>query len=85
MLPLTTCRCIVLAVNIQVITNRLLLSLPVEHSQRLTPHLSVVPMTPRRVLQKQDEPIREVYFPGGFSRTTLLSLAADDARPREAQ
>jgi CRP-like cAMP-binding protein len=49
----------------QVITNRLLLSLPAEDYQRLTPHIRVIPMTPRRVLQKQDEPIREVYFPGG--------------------
>jgi CRP-like cAMP-binding protein len=51
--------------SVPVTTNRLLLSLPAEDYQRLTPDLHVVPMTPRRVLQKQDEPIRDVYFPGG--------------------
>ena len=75
-MPLTTCRCNVFAVNIQVITNRLLLSLPAEDCQRLTPHLNVVPMTPRRVLQKQDEPIRQVYFPGGGA-CSLVKIMQD--------
>jgi CRP-like cAMP-binding protein len=62
--------------NVQVTTNRLLLSLPAEDYQRLAPHLHVVPMTPRRVLQKQDEPIHDVYFPGGGA-CSLVKIMQD--------
>jgi CRP-like cAMP-binding protein len=45
--------------------NKLLAALPVEDYQRLAPSLRTVALPLRLVLQKQDEPIRDVCFPDG--------------------
>lgn len=49
--------------------NKLLASLPFEEYQRIAPHLRSVPMKPKQVVQWQDTPIQDVYFPeaGAFS------------------
>jgi len=45
--------------------NKLLAALPREDYQRMASHLRSVPMSLRQVLQKQDEPVEDVYFPNG--------------------
>jgi CRP-like cAMP-binding protein len=45
--------------------NRLLASLPADEYARVQPHLSVVPLMFRQVLQSTGEPQRFVYFPAG--------------------
>ena len=55
--------------------NRLLAALPADAFRRLLPHLKTVAIRTRQVLQKQGEPLRQVYFPNGgvVSITTVLS------------
>ena len=45
--------------------NRLLRGLPSEEYQRIAGALRAVPLEFKQVLQRQDEPIRHVYFPHG--------------------
>jgi CRP-like cAMP-binding protein len=45
--------------------NRLLAALPVSEYQRLLPHLKTVPLKLKQILQKADEEVRTIYFPGG--------------------
>src|SRR5262245_40875328 len=54
--------------------NRLLVSLPVQDFERLLPHLRHVPTKLRQVLQQQDEPIKEVYFPSGGACSLVKTL-----------
>jgi CRP-like cAMP-binding protein len=42
--------------------NHLLASIPSPDYQRLAPHLTSITLRAREILQKQDEPIRQVYF-----------------------
>jgi CRP-like cAMP-binding protein len=62
--------------------NRLLAELPADDFRRLRPGLTIIPIPAKRVLQKQGDPIRQVYFPNGgvCSITTVLS----DGRTVEA-
>jgi CRP-like cAMP-binding protein len=55
--------------------NRLLAALPDEDFRRILPSLTPIPIHAKRVLQKQSEPIRHVYFPNGgvCSITTVLA------------
>jgi hypothetical protein len=45
--------------------NRLLAALPAVEYRRLLPSLKVEPLTFKQILQKRDEKVRAVYFPGG--------------------
>lgn len=56
-------------------TNRLLAALPADDFRRLLPHLKNVSIRPRQFVYKRDDPIQQVYFPGGgvFSVTSVLS------------
>lgn len=45
--------------------NKLLARLPSADYQRLLPSLATVPLSRRRVLQKQHETAQRIYFPGG--------------------
>jgi CRP-like cAMP-binding protein len=54
--------------------NRLLASLPVEEYQRIVPRMRSVPLTPRQVVQKQDERIHDVYFPNGGAVSLVKTL-----------
>jgi len=55
--------------------NRLLAALPDEDFHRILPCLTIVPIRAKKVLQKQGEPLRQVYFPNGgvCSITTVLA------------
>ena len=55
--------------------NRLLSALPDEDFRRILPGLTIIPIPAKKVLQKQGEPIRQVYFPNGgvCSITTVLA------------
>jgi CRP-like cAMP-binding protein len=57
------------------IENQLLARLPAIDLRRLRPMLTTVPLHPKQVLQKQGEPIKQVYFPnsGLVSLTTALA------------
>jgi CRP-like cAMP-binding protein len=50
--------------------NRLLAALPENEYARIAAHLSAAPLHARQVIQKRDEPLTHVYFPG----RTLCSL-----------
>lgn len=54
--------------------NKLLASLPREDYQRIAPHLRSVPTKRRQVLQHQDEPISEVYFPSGGALSLVKTM-----------
>jgi CRP-like cAMP-binding protein len=45
--------------------NKLLAALPPDDYERVLSHLTVVPLTFKQVLYKQDEVIQHVFFPGG--------------------
>jgi CRP-like cAMP-binding protein len=45
--------------------NRLLAALPAAEYLRLLPHLTTVSLEPKQTLQKGDEDIATIYFPGG--------------------
>src|SRR2546425_6479069 len=45
--------------------NRLLAALPAVEYRRLFPSLKVEPLKFKQILQKRDENLRAVYFPGG--------------------
>jgi CRP-like cAMP-binding protein len=45
--------------------NRLLAALPADEYRRLLPHLKTVSLKFKQTLQKVDEDIRTIYFPGG--------------------
>jgi CRP-like cAMP-binding protein len=55
--------------------NRLLAALPDEDFRRILPGLTTIPIRTKKVLQKQGEPFRHVYFPNGgvCSITTVLA------------
>jgi CRP-like cAMP-binding protein len=55
--------------------NRLLAALPDEDFHRILPGLTIIPTRAKKVLQKQGEQIRQVYFPNGgvCSITTVLA------------
>ena len=55
-------------------SNKLLASLPQEDYQRIARGLRSVPMNLRDVLQKQDQPIEDVYFPGGGAFSLVKTL-----------
>lgn len=55
--------------------NKLLASLPLEDYQRIAPNLRSVPMKLKQVLQKQDNPIEDVYFPGGGAFSLVKTLS----------
>src|SRR5687767_5401733 len=55
-------------------SNKLLASLPLEDYQRIAPGLRSVPVKLRQVVQKQDEPIEDVYFPGGGAFSLVKTL-----------
>lgn len=55
--------------------NRLLASLPLEDYHRIAPNLRSVPMKLKQVLQKQDSPIKDVYFPGGGAFSLVKTLS----------
>ena len=55
-------------------SNKLLASLPVEDYERIEPSLRTVPMKLKQVLQKQDNPIEHVYFPGGGAFSLVKTL-----------
>jgi len=54
--------------------NRLLATLPASDFQRISRHLETVPLAPKQVLLKRDEPVRHVYFPnaGVCSVTAMM-------------
>jgi CRP-like cAMP-binding protein len=54
--------------------NKLLASLPAEDFERLEPHLRIVPMKMRQRFHRQDEPIQDVYFPGGGACSLVKTL-----------
>lgn len=54
--------------------NKLLASLPFEDYQRIMPHLRSVPMSVKQVIQRQDQPIEEVYFPNGGAYSLVKTL-----------
>ena len=54
--------------------NTLLGSLPSEEYQRIAPLLRMVPMPLKQVLQKQDAPIENVYFPTGGACSLVKRL-----------
>jgi CRP-like cAMP-binding protein len=54
--------------------NRLLASLPVEDYDRIARHLRNVPMKLKQVIHKQNEPIRNVYFPHGGAFSLVKTL-----------
>lgn len=55
-------------------SNKLLASLPLEDYQRIASGLRSVPMKLRQVLQRQDAPIEDVYFPGGGAFSLVKTL-----------
>jgi CRP-like cAMP-binding protein len=55
-------------------SNKLLASLPLEDYERIAPGLRTVPVKLRQVLQRQDEPIEDVYFPGGGAFSLVKTL-----------
>jgi CRP-like cAMP-binding protein len=55
-------------------SNKLLASLPVEDYQRIAPHLRAVPLAAKQVVHKQDQRIKEVYFPGGGALSLVKTL-----------
>ena len=55
-------------------SNKLLASLPLEDYQRIAPGLRTVPMKLKQVLQRQDEPIEDVYFPCGGALSLVKTL-----------
>ncbi len=54
--------------------NKLLASLPMDDYQRIAPSLKTVPMKLKLVVHKQDEPIQDVYFPGGGAFSLVKTL-----------
>jgi CRP-like cAMP-binding protein len=54
--------------------NKLLASLPADEFQRIAPLLRTVSMSLRKVLQKQDEPVEQVYFPSGGACSLVKTL-----------
>ena len=56
-------------------SNKLLRSLPAEDFQRIAPHLRSVPMKIRQVFHRQNQPIRDVYFPGGGACSLVKTLS----------
>ena len=61
--------------------NKLLSTLPLADRQRISPFLTTVPVTFKQVLYKQDEEIRDVYFPG--SGAWSLTKTMDDGGTAE--
>ena len=55
--------------------NKLLASLPHEESQRLAAGMRSVPMRVRQILQHQDEPMTDVFFPSGGALSLVKSLS----------
>src|SRR3954466_13795882 len=54
--------------------NKLLASLPGEERQRITSQLTTVPLKFRQVLYEQDQPIRDIYFPGGGACSIIKTM-----------
>lgn len=54
--------------------NKLIACLPRPDFERLRPHLRTVPVTVRQILQRANEPVRDVFFPNGgvASMTTVM-------------
>jgi CRP-like cAMP-binding protein len=56
--------------------NRLLAALPAADYTRILPSLTVVPLKLKDIIHKPDQPIRDVYFPGG-GFCSMLSVLED--------
>jgi CRP-like cAMP-binding protein len=54
--------------------NKLLASLPGEERQRIAAQLTTVPLKFRQVLYEQDQPIRDIYFPGGGACSIIKTM-----------
>jgi CRP-like cAMP-binding protein len=59
--------------------NRLLAALPPDDYTRISPLLTFGPLRSRQILQKRDEPLREIYFPSQSLCSFILTMA-DGAR-----
>jgi CRP-like cAMP-binding protein len=59
--------------------NRLLAALPPEDYTRISPLLTFGPLRSRQILQKRDEPLREIYFPSQSLSSFIITMA-DGAR-----
>lgn len=59
--------------------NQLIAALPVEDYKRISAHLSRRSPKPRQLLQKREEPMREVYFPSGNLCSLVMTLEDGNA------
>ena len=55
-------------------SNKLLASLPQEDYERIAPSLKSVPMKLKNMFHRQDQPIQDVYFPGGGALSLVKTL-----------
>jgi CRP-like cAMP-binding protein len=57
------------------IHNDLLASLPADEYRRISSQLTTRPLKPRDILQKRDEPLGEVYFPGRSLCSLFITMS----------